>query len=54
MPGRATTAYETHPGLTINVPVVCVARDLMILMRKNPLLGPLEGVGEDEIFWALK
>jgi hypothetical protein len=28
--------------LTINVPVVYLARDVMILMRANPLQGPLE------------
>ncbi len=30
--------------ITINVPVVSLARDVMILMRKNPFQGPLEGV----------
>ncbi len=29
--------------LTINVPVVYMARDVLILMRENPLHGPLEG-----------
>ncbi len=29
--------------LTINVPVLYVARDVMILMRANPSRGPLEG-----------
>ncbi len=30
--------------LTINVPVVYMARDVMILMRPNLFRGPLEGV----------
>ncbi len=29
------------------VPVVYMARDIMILMRANPLQGPLEGVGPE-------
>jgi hypothetical protein len=30
-----------------------MARDVLILMQKNPLLGPLEGVGpEIETFWS--
>jgi hypothetical protein len=33
--------------ITINVPVVYVARDVMILMRENPFRGPLEGVGPE-------
>ncbi len=33
--------------LTINVPVVYMARDVMILMGENPFLGPLEGVGPE-------
>ncbi len=32
---------------TINVPVVYMARDVMILMRENPFRGPLEGVGPE-------
>ncbi len=31
--------------LTINVPVVYMARDVIILMRANLFRGPLEGVG---------
>ncbi len=31
--------------LTINVPVVRMARDVMILMGANPFRGALEGVG---------
>ncbi len=31
----------------MNVPVVCVAREVMILMRANPIRGPLEGVGPE-------
>jgi hypothetical protein len=31
--------------LTINVPVVYTARDVMILMGENPFRGPLEEVG---------
>ncbi len=31
--------------LTINVPVVRMARDVMILMGANPFRGPLEGGG---------
>ncbi len=33
------------PGITINVPVVYMAQDVMILMQANPFRGPLEGVG---------
>jgi hypothetical protein len=33
--------------VTINVPVVYMARDVMILMRENPLHGPSEGVGPE-------
>ncbi len=33
--------------LTINVPVVYMARDVIILMRANPFRGPLEGVGPE-------
>jgi hypothetical protein len=38
-----------HPKkeLTINVPVVYIARDIMILMRENPFRMPLEGVGPE-------
>jgi hypothetical protein len=32
-------------GTALTVPFVYVARDVMILMRANPLRGPLEGVG---------
>ncbi len=39
--------------LDINVPVVYMARDVMILMWANPLQGPLEGVGlENRDFFA--
>jgi hypothetical protein len=31
--------------ITINIPVVYLAPDVMILMRANPFRGPLEGVG---------
>ncbi len=34
-------------GLTINVPVVYITRDVMILMWANPLQGPLEGVSPE-------
>jgi hypothetical protein len=42
--------------LTINVPVVYMAWDVMILMRENPLRGPLEGVGPEnrDFFGDLK
>ncbi len=33
--------------LTINVPVVYMARGVMILMRENPFREPLEGVGPE-------
>jgi hypothetical protein len=33
--------------MTFNVPVVYMARDVMILMRENPYRGPLEGVGPE-------
>jgi hypothetical protein len=33
--------------LPINVPVVYMARDVMILMRAIPFRGPLEGVGPE-------
>jgi hypothetical protein len=33
--------------LTINVPVVYMARNVMILMRENPFRGSLEGVGPE-------
>jgi hypothetical protein len=36
-----------RPVLIIYVPVVYKARDIMILMRANPLHGPLEGVGPE-------
>ncbi len=35
-------------GITINEPVVYMARDVMILMRASPFRGPLEGV------WSMK
>jgi hypothetical protein len=31
----------------IDVPVVFMARDVMILMQANPFQGPLEGVGPE-------
>jgi hypothetical protein len=35
---------------SILVPVVYImARDVMILMRANPMLGPLEGVGPENL-----
>jgi hypothetical protein len=39
--------------LTINVPVVYMARDGMILMGENSFRGPLEGVGPEnrDFFW---
>jgi hypothetical protein len=41
--------------LTVNVPVVYMARDVMILMGENPFRGLLEGAGpENQDFWALK
>ncbi len=43
--------------LTINVPVVYMAWDVVIiLMRANPFRGPLEGVGPEnrDFFEALK
>ncbi len=33
--------------ITVNLPVVYMARDVMILMRENPFRGPLEGVGPE-------
>ncbi len=39
--------------LTINVPVVYMAWDVMIFMMENPVRGPLEGVGpEIKTFWG--
>jgi hypothetical protein len=35
--------------LTIDVPVVYMARDVMILMRANTFRGPLEGVGPENL-----
>ena len=35
------------PILTMNVPFVYMARDVMILMRANPFRRPLEGVGPE-------
>ncbi len=42
--------------VTINVPDVYMARDVMILMRENPFRGPMEGVGPEnqDFFGALK
>jgi hypothetical protein len=37
---RLSSGYE----LTINVPVIDMAGNVMILMRENPIRGPLEGV----------
>jgi hypothetical protein len=49
------TQYSLSTTLTINVPVVYMARDEMCLMRTNPFRGLLEGVGpESRLFWALK
>jgi hypothetical protein len=40
-------------SITINVPVVYMAWDIMILVRENPFRGPLEGVGpENRDFWG--
>ncbi len=40
-------------GITINIPVVYMAGDVMILMRANPFRGPLEELGpENETFWG--
>jgi len=33
--------------LTINIPVVYTAQDVLILMGENPFRGPLEGVGPE-------
>jgi hypothetical protein len=41
------TQYSLPTTLTINVPVVYMAWDVMILMRKNPFQGLLEGVGPE-------
>ncbi len=35
--------------LTVNVPAVYMARDVMILLGLNPFLGPLEGVGPENL-----
>jgi hypothetical protein len=37
------SALKTHS----NSPVVYMVGDIIILMRENPLLGPLEGVGPE-------
>jgi hypothetical protein len=37
--------YHCTLGLTINVPVVYMAWDVIILMRANPFRGPLGRVG---------
>jgi hypothetical protein len=34
-------------NITIDIPVVYMAQDVMILMRANPLQGTLEGVGPE-------
>ncbi len=34
-----TSTLEAHKNYIFNVPVVFMARDLMILMRANPLIG---------------
>jgi hypothetical protein len=52
--GDPITDYGVPPyTVTINVPVVYVALNVMILMRANPLQGPLEGVDPEnrDIFW---
>ncbi len=38
-----------YTSITINTPVVRMARDVMVLMRcgQYPLQGPLEGVGSE-------
>jgi hypothetical protein len=43
-------------GITINVPVVFMARYVMILRGATALRGALEGVGPENLdfFWALK
>jgi hypothetical protein len=40
--------HETNTEeITVNVPVVYMAWDIMILIWANPLLRPLKGVGPD-------
>ncbi len=46
MGGYSGIEYRKYE-VTINVPVVYMARDVMILMRANPLQGPLEEVGPE-------
>jgi hypothetical protein len=44
---------HTQYTLTFIVPVVYIARDVMILMRANIFRGPLEGVGlENRAFFG--
>ncbi len=38
---------ERYGKITINVPVVYMARDVKILMRENPFRGLLEGLGPE-------
>ncbi len=45
--GRKSHTKVRSKNLIINVPVVHMARDVMILKRANPFRGPLEGVGPE-------
>jgi hypothetical protein len=42
-----TTARKPSPLLTLNLPVVYMARDEMTLMGENPFREPLKGVGPE-------
>jgi hypothetical protein len=43
-PLYSSEELKVSDAITINVPVVSLARDVMILIRKNPFQGPLEVV----------
>ncbi len=44
---RHATSVQRCWIITINVPVVYIARDVMILMRENQFRGPLKGLGPE-------
>jgi hypothetical protein len=54
------THFLSLDQLEITVPIVCMGREVMILMRAYPLQKPLKGVGSEmamsatSAFWAQK
>ncbi len=49
-PFLSAAGCHTRPSmqiLTINIPVVCMGRDVWIWMGGNPQRGPFEGVGPE-------